>query len=148
MLKQVNEQSQKLSDQRVSVEADIQQQIQKLHELLEARKAELINQFDEQVQVKMKSLVAQKDELETSLAQLDSCVSFVRETLRTGSKGEVTKMKNMVMKQIKDLSSNFKQDLASPCEATNWKFITSLELTQACQQFGRLVQQNTSPEKC
>ena len=49
---------------------------------------------------------------------------------------------------IRDRSSNLKQDLASPCEATNLKFIPSPELTHACQQFGRLVQQNTSPEKC
>ena len=147
-LKQVNEQSQKLSDQRVAIKANMEQQTQKLYELLEVRKTELIGQLDEQMEVKMKHLASQKDQLEMTLAQLDSCLSFASESLRVGNKGEVIKMRSSIMKQVKELSSDLKLDASSPYEVANLKFIASPELTQACQEFGRLVQQKTSPEKC
>ena len=69
-----------------------------LQELLEARMAELIDQLQQVIQVKKKNLAAQKDEVEIVHAQLASCLSFVRESLRTGSQGEVMKMKNAVVK--------------------------------------------------
>ena len=97
--------------------------------------------------MKMKNLAAQKDEVETVQTQLVTCLSFVRESLRTGSQGEVMKMKKAVMKQIKEMTDNFKPDMLPPCEPANVEFITSPELTQACQQFGE-VYLKSSPEKC
>ena len=100
---------------------------------------------------KKKNLAAQKDKVETVHAQLASCLSFVRESLRTGSQGEVMKMKKAVVKQIKEMTDNFKPDMLPPCELANVKFIASPELTQACQQFGRVflskhLQRNVMPQ--
>ena len=116
--------------------------------MLEARKAELIRQLQQYIQTKKKNLAAQKDEVETVHTQLATCLSFVRESLRTGSQGEVMKMKKAFVKQIKELTDNFKPDMLPPCELANVKFQASPELTQACQQFGRVFLQHTSPEKC
>ena len=58
------------------------------------------------------------------------------------------KMKKAVVKQIKEMTDNFEPDMLSPCELANVKFIASPELTQACQQFGSVFLQHTSPEKC
>ena len=147
-LKQFDVRSHELDELEVAMEDDIGQQIQQLQELLEARKSELVGQMKQHVQAKRKNLVAQKDEVETVHTQLVSCLSFVRESLRTGSQGEVMKMKKAVVKQIKEMTDNFKPDMLPPCELANVKFIPSLELTQACQQFGRVFLQQTSPEKC
>ena len=138
----------KLDDLQVAIEGNIQQQIRQLQELLEARKAKLIDQLQQYIQVKKKNLAAQKDEVETVHAQLASCLSFVRESLRTGSQGEVMKMKKAVVKQIKDMTDNFKLDKIPPCEPANIKFLVLPELTQACQQFGDVYIPNVSPEKC
>ena len=100
------------------------------------------------IQTKKKNLAAQKDEVETVHTQLASCLSFVRESLRTGSQGEVMKVKKAVVKQIKEMTDNFKPDMLPPCEPTNINFIASPELTQACQQFGEVYLQKVSPEKC
>ena len=108
---------------------NIQQQIRQLQELLEARKAELISQLEQLIQTKKKNLAAQKDEVETVHTQLVSCLSFVRESLRTGSQGEVMKMKKAVVKQIKEMTDNFKPDMLPPCEFANLEFIASPELT-------------------
>ena len=147
-LEQFDLRSHELDNLQVAIEDNIQRQIRQLQELLEARKAKLINQLQQLIQTKKKNLVAQKDEVETVHTQLASCLSFVRESLRTGSQGEVMKMKKTVLKQINNMTENFKPDMLPPCEPANVKFIASPELAQACQQFGRVFLQNTSPEKC
>ena len=58
------------------------------------------------------------------------------------------KMKKAVVKQIKDMTENFKPDTLPPCEPANVKFTVSSQLLQACQQFGKVYLQQTSPEKC
>ena len=147
-LEQFDVRSHELDELEVAMEDDIGQQIQQLQELLEVRKADLVGQMKRHIQTKRKNLAAQKDEVETVHTQLVSCLSFVRESLRTGSQGEVMKMKKAVVKQIKEMTDNFKPDMLPPCELANVKFIPSPELTQACQQFGRVFLQKTSPEKC
>ena len=140
--------SRELDELEVALEANIGQEIRKLQELLEVRKAKLVGQMKQLIQVKRKNLAAQKDEVETVHTQLASCLSFVWESLRTGSQGEVMKMKKTVVKQIKEMTENFKPDMLSPCELANVGFIASPELTQACQQFGEVSLLKAFPEKC
>ena len=147
-LEQFGLRSQELDDLEVALEANIGQEIRKLQELLETRKGELVGQMKQLIQTKRKNLAAQKDEVETVHTQLASCLSFVRESLRTGSQGEVIKMKKGAVKQIKEMTDNFKPDMLPPCELANVKFITSPEFTQACQQFGDVYVPKVSPEKC
>ena len=147
-LEQFNLRSHELDDLQVAIEDNIQRQIQQIQELLEARKAELISQLQQYIQTKKKNLAAQKDEVEAVHTQLASCLSFVRESLRTGSQGEVMKMKKAVMKQIKEMTDNFKPDMLPPCELANINFIAFPDITQACQQFGKVFLQCTSPRKC
>ena len=52
------------------------------------------------------------------------------------------------MKQIKEMTDNFKPDMLPPCESANVRFIASPELLKACQQFGRVFLQQAFPEKC
>ena len=148
-LEELKGRANELSNQRASNEAKIQREIQQLHELIEARKAKLISQNDQMIEIKLKNLSAQEDELETLQTQLVSCLSFMRESLRTGSQGEVMKMKKTAMKQMKEMTDNFKPDSLFPCEAANVKFIASgPNLTHACQEFGRVVLQKPSPKNC
>ena len=147
-LEQFDLRSHELDDLQVAIEDDIQKQIRRLQELLEKRKAELICQLQLYIQTKKKNLAAQKDEVETVHTQLASCLSFVRESLRTGSQGEVMKMKKAVVKQIKEMIDNFKPNMLPPCEPTNINFTASPELTQACQQFGEVYLQKVSTKKC
>ena len=147
-LEQFSLRSQELDDLEVALEANIGQEIRKLQEVLEVRKGELVGQMKQFIQTKRKNLAVQKDEVETVHTQLASCLSFVRESLRTGSQGEVMKMKKGVVKQIKEMTDNFKPDMLPLCELANVKFTASPELVQACQQFGDVYMQKVSPEKC
>ena len=147
-IEQFDTQLQELDDLQISVETSIQQHIKKLQELLEARKDELIGQVQQFIQMKQKNIAAQKDEVETVHTQLASCLSFVKESLRTGSQGEVMKMKKAVLKQINELTENFKPDMLPPYEPISVRFNPLPDLTQACQQFGKIYLHDTSPEKC
>ena len=147
-LEQIEQQSADVNDQRVATKAEIQKIVLQLHEMLEARKTELMGKVDEYADQKVKNLAAQKDEVETVQTQLVSCLSFVRESLRTGSQGEVMKIKKTVMKQIKEMTDNFKPDMLSPCELAYIEFIPSPKLAQACWQFGDVRVNPVSPKKC
>jgi tripartite motif-containing protein 2/3/tripartite motif-containing protein 71 len=58
------------------------------------------------------------------------------------------KMKKTVMKQIKEMTDNFKPDMLPPCERANIKFVASPELIQICQKFGDIYVSRVCPEKC
>ena len=147
-LEELGQQSTKVDDQRGRTKTEIAQLFQQIFEVLQARKADLDSQVDQLANQKLKNLAAQKNEVETVQTQLASCLSFVRESLRTGSKGEVMKMKKTVVKQIKEMTDNFKPDMLPPCERANVRFIASPELLKACEQFGKVFLQQTSPGKC
>ena len=136
VLEQLNVRLEELADQETTNEAEIRQQIQQLQEVFEARKAELISQNHQYIQMKMKNIAAQKDEVEAVQTQLASCLSFMNESLRTGNQVEVMKMKTTVMKQIKEMINKFKPAMLHPCEPANVEFEASPELAQAYQQFG------------
>ena len=147
-MEQLDVRSQELNNQQAKIEANIEKQGRVFHELIEVRKAELISQVDQHIKRKLKNLATQKDEMGTVFTQLDSCVSFVRESLRTGCQGEVMKMKKMVTKQNKEMIDNFNPDMLLPCEEANIKFQSSPELSRACQQVREVYLEKLSPVNC
>ena len=147
-LEEINLRSKELNDHREANKADVQQEVQQLHDWIEKRKTELFSQIDQQTDVKLKNLAAQKDEVETVQTQLVSCLSFVTESLRIGSKGEVMKVKKTVKKQVKEMINHFNPDKLPPCELANVKFVSSPDLTPACQQYGAVYLQQAYPKEC
>ena len=57
-------------------------------------------------------------------------------------------MKKTVMKQIKEMTGNFKPDKLAPCEAASFNFKPSPKVAQACQEFGEVYVRIVSQEKC
>ena len=148
-LEQLDVRSQDLDDQQAAIEVNIQRERKLLIEAIEVRTTELIGKADSYTKMKKKNLAAQRNELETVQTQLASCLSFVRDSLKRGSEGEVMKMKNGVMKQIKAIADNFNPDILLPCENANIKFTSSLPFqVSQLQQFGKVYLKIVSPEKC
>jgi tripartite motif-containing protein 2/3/tripartite motif-containing protein 71 len=147
-LEELDQQSAEVDDQRGTTKSEIARLFRQIYDVLEARKADLDSQVDQLANQKLKNLATQKDEVETVQTQLASCLSFVRESLRTGSQGEVMKMKKTVMKQIKEMTDNFKPDMLPPCEPANVRFVASPELIQICQKSGEVYWSHVCPEKC
>ena len=93
-LVQIDAHCAEISDKRAAVEADVHTAFGKLQRVLDTRKTELIGQLHHITQRKLKELAVQRDQLETILAQLSSCLGFMRESLKTGSHEEVLSMKS------------------------------------------------------
>ena len=148
VLEQLDEQSKGLDDQQAAVEASIRQQVQELHEMLNARKAELLEQLHQQTEAKMRNLAVQRSELEAVQSQLAGCLTFVKDSLKTGSEEEMMKMKPVIMKQIKGITNPDRMPPLEPCESANMKFTASPEFMSVCQQFGEVYLNEVAPWRC
>ena len=148
-LQQLDRQCQQITNQREALVRNIHKTIRQLQEALEVRKTELIGQLDQITQRKLKTLAAQRDQIELVQTQLSSCLEFVKESLRTGSEGEILAMKKPVVKQVKEITAEFKAEVLVPQERADTRFSASTpELTQTCQQFGKIYSCPASPERC
>ena len=148
-LTQLDTQCQQITDQREVLVGNIHKTIQQLHEALKVRKTELIGQLDQITQQKLKTLAAQRDQIEVVQTQLSSCLEFVKESLRTGSEGEILAMKKPVVKQVEEITAEFKAEVLVPQERADIRFSASTpELTQTCQQFGKIYSHPASLERC
>ena len=148
-LQQLDRQCQQITDQREALVGNIHKTIRQLQEALEVRKTELIGQLDQITQQKLKTLAAQRDQIELVQAQLSSCLDFMKESLRTGSEGEILAMKKPVVKQVEEITAEFKAEVLAPQERADIRFSASTpELTQTCQQFGKVYTCPAPPERC
>ena len=148
-LQQLDTQCQQITDQREAIVGKILKTIRQLQEALEVRKTELIGQLDNITQRKLKTLAAQRDQIELVQTQLSSCLDFVKESLRTGSEGEILTMKKPVVKQVEEITAEFKAEVLVPQEQADIRFSANTpELTQTCQQFGKVYSCPLSPERC
>ena len=138
-----------ITDQRQTMETDIKRNIRQIYEALEARQDELITQLDQMTRQKMKSLAAQRDQLELVATRLKSCRDFVQESLRTGSQGEILASKKTVVQQVNEITADFKPESLVPEQKANMLFThNQKELTQVCQQFGKVFACPACPNKC
>ena len=138
-----------VSDQREVIEASIHNIIRQLNEFLDTRKTELISVLHQITHGKQKDLAAQRDEMETIQAQLSSCLDFVRKSLESENHGEVLVMKRNIMKQVKQLTTPFQQDILKPNTAADVRFLFSPDVTTACRTCGKVyVPGDPDPSQC
>ena len=138
-----------ISDQRTATAVNIHGTFRRLQEVLDVRETELIGQLDQVTQGKLKSLAAQRDQIETTLAQLCSCFDFVRESLRTGNEGDVLKMKTNTVRQVKELTTPVQPDILEPSTDADIVFSARADMTAACQNYGQVFAAGLpDPSKC
>ena len=148
-LVQLGKRCEEISDHRMAIEANIHNTIGRLHETLDVRKTELISQLHKMTQRKLKELAIQKDQMETILAQLSSCLDFVGESLKTGNQGEVLMMKTNIVKKVKELTSPFQPGVLEPNEKVDMKFLVLQDLIAECQNYGQILSPGSpDPSKC
>ena len=100
-------------------------------------------------QGKLKALANQRDEIETIQAQLNSCLDFVKESLKTENQAEILKMKTTIVKQVKELTTPFQPDALKPNTEADMTFSASQKVTALCQNYGTVYAPNDPcPSKC
>ena len=138
-----------ISDQRAAIEADVHKCFQQLRKMLDVRETEVIGQLRQLTQRKLKSLAVQRDQIETLLARLGSCIGFMRESLETGRQAEVLMMKTAVVKQVKELTTTFSPDLLEPSKKADMTFSAPMSFMAACQKYGQVSAPDLpDPSKC
>ena len=137
----------KITDQRARVEVDIHK-IRQLHDALDDRAIELIDQLDQMTQRKITSLSVQKDELELLRTQLHCCVEFVNSCLKTGSEREILTVEKQIEKRVTTLCTGFKSELVSPRELADMILIVNAETLPECTSHGQISSSQVCPEKC
>ena len=141
--------SKEIQDQRAAIQADIHKEIDQLHQALEQRRTELIGQLDQLTQHKLKSLAAQRDQVELLHTQLTSCLEYVEGSLTTGTQGEILEMKAPLLKQINRLNTDFNPDTLAPEEEADILLVADSDLHHACEKFAEVVvAQPAHPDKC
>ena len=148
-LKLVDTQCATVMEQKTAVVAEIHTTMAHLQQALEVRETELVGQAEKMAQQKLKTLAAQRDKFELQLGQLRTCQDFVEESRRTCSQREILRMKSSLVKQVHDLTGNFKPETLALAVRANMKFAHSLpELVKTWQQFGEVYCHPVVPEKC
>ena len=146
-----------VSDQRAAVEADIHKTISRLqkvvHEALEVRKTELIGHLHQMTQKKLKDLAAQRDQIETTQAQLGSCIDFIKESFKTtSSQGEVLRMKTSITQRAKELTTILQpEDILEPHlkDAIVFSYSGVEDIPTQCHNCGQLsIQGPPDPSQC
>ena len=138
-----------ISDQRAATKDNIHVTFRRLRDTLDVRETELIGQLDQITQGKLKDLAVQKDQIEITLAQLNSCLHFMRESLRTDNQADTLMMKRNTVQQVKELTTPFPQDSLEPNTEADVEFSTLADLMNMCRNYGQIVVPSSpDPSKC
>ena len=132
---EVKSRSDRLETRGEQTKEKIRGTIDRLHDLLEARKRELSSQVDDLVKASRKSLDTQCGEFELTQTQLSSCVEFVDESLRTGTHEEVLSLKKQVVERTEQMTRDFDPTQFQLKPEPTFLF-THEELAPACKSFG------------
>ena len=136
-----------ITDQRQALKTQVKSNMRQIHQALEAREEELIIQIDQMADQKLKNAAAQQDQMELVATRLKSCRDFVRESLKTGSPGEILNIKKGVVHQVQELTAEFKPEMLVAEEKANMRFNhTQKELIRTCHQFGKVVSLPLDPD--
>ena len=138
-----------ISDQRAAIEDNIHVTFRRLREVLTVRETELIGQLHKTTQGKLKGLAAQRDQIETTLAQLHSCLHFMRESIKAENTSDMLMMKTNTVHQVKVLTTPFQQYTLKPHTEVDMVFSALADLTAMCQSYGQVFASGSpDPSKC
>ena len=138
-----------ISNQRAAIENSVHITFRRLREVLTIRETELIGQLHKMTQGKLKGLAAKSDQIETTLAQLNSCLHFMRESIRVGNKSNMLMMKANTVHQMKELTTPFQPDTLKPNTEADMVFSALADLTAACKNYGQMFSSGSpDPSKC
>ena len=138
-----------ISDQQKKSKNIVHVTFRHLREVLYIRETDLIRQVDKMTQEKLKDLAAQRDQIETTLAQLHSCLHFMRESLRPGNEGDVLMMKANTVRQVNELTTPFQPDFLEPNTQADMVFLALADMTAVCQNYGQVFSLSSpDPSKC
>ena len=124
--------SKEISDQQTIIKDNIYANFSQLQQIIDIRKTELINQLDKM------NLAHEREQIEILLAQLLSCLHFVRKSLRPDDEENVLMMKANTVEQARELTTSFQKIVLMPSVKADIIFSASADVTAVCQNYGEV----------
>ena len=143
VLSQLDTRCGEISDQREDTEYSIHETCRRLREAVNVREAQLIDQLDQMTREKLKGLAVQRDQIETTLAQLCSCLHLMKKSLRQENGDDALMMKSNTMEQIKELTTPFQQNILTEADIV---FSTPADESAVCRDFGEVLLSKYLPD--
>ena len=138
-----------ISDQQAAIKDKVHATFEQLREILTVREAEIIDQLHQRTQGKLKNLAAQSDQIETILAQLDSCLHFMKESIKPGNESDVLMMKSNTVHQVRELITPISIDIVEPNTEADTTFSALADMTEICQNYSQVIPlTNPDPSQC
>lgn len=125
-----------ISHQKIKVEDNIHNTAKQIHQIVDLRKSELIDQLDQLTRGKLDDLAGQRDNMETIHARLSSCLEFVKDSVITDNREEVLKMRTNVVKQVSELAPAQKIKPVLECD---FLFSVSSDSFAAFKSYGTII---------
>ena len=140
-LKMFDTQAKEINDQREIVEADINREIDRQHQILDKRRVQLVGSLDMLTQQNLKGLATLRDHVEVLHAKMSSCLEYAEGGLETGTEGEVLAMKDPVLERIEQITAEFDPATIQPKTEADIKLVTDglEQVSQANREFGEVV---------
>jgi DNA-binding beta-propeller fold protein YncE len=135
-LKQLDIRCGEISDQQAVTKDNMHTAFSRLRTALDTRETELVSHLDKIAQEKLKSLAAQRDQMETTLAQLNSCLHFMRGSLESDHEGDVSMIKTNTARRAKELTVPFQRYFLEPNTKADIAFSTPAGVVAVCQKYG------------
>ena len=141
-LQEFDTRAKEINEQRVTVEANIHREFDQQQRRLDQQRIELVSQLDSLTQQKLKSLAAQRDQVEIAQVKLTSCLEYAEGGLETGTEGEVLAMKAPVLKRIEQINAEFDLATIQPETKADIRLLTdgNEQLQKSCQEFAEIVE--------
>ena len=138
-----------ISGQQAAIKDKVHATFKQLREILTVRETEIIDQLHQRTQGKLKNLAAQSDQIETILAQLDSCLHFMKESIKPGNESDVLMMKSNTIHQVRELIIPISIDIVEPNTEADTTFSALADMTEMCQNYGQVIPlTNPDPSQC
>lgn len=136
-LEMLNARHGEITNQQATLQAQIVKSSQQLHEAINLREKELTTKLNYITQRKLSELELQREQVETTQAELSSCLNMVKENLRTGSQGIILRMTTTLVVQINEQIKNSNQSGSiKPDTEADMIFSSSDAAAEACYAHG------------
>ena len=139
-----------VANQQASIMEGVRNTFTKLRDVLTAREDFLASYLDQKTRNKLKNLQVGKDHVETTLAQLNSCLLLMKGSLQTPSSNKEEVIMDTV-RQAKELLAPFPADLLEPKIEADMEFSASgdRDIAALCEKYGQVFESRSpDPSNC
>ncbi len=127
---------------------NIHSKFDEIRRAIDAREAQLMIELEGHTHQQLQTLSAHREKVEILQTQHSSCLHFVRESIRTGSPGDVLKMKQVVVKQVRELVDTFDSNTLKTHEMPNPCFTYSTQIVKVFQESAHICTSKEVSKYC